>query len=87
MILVLPDLPDDLEQFQDNGGGLCAGQPGMLQDMHTQMLMQDIGCAMQDQPHAVGEEGGAGGSVCSQIALDLFDEVLGLTACAVCRKA
>ena len=82
-VFVLSYLCRDLEQLENDGVGLSRGKFGMLECFSAQLLVQHIGCTVQDQAHAIGEKGGARSSVGSQIALHLLDEVLRLPAGAV----
>jgi hypothetical protein len=56
-----------------------------LQDRITDGEHQPIGSGVQDQPHLVGERAAATGAVGGELSLVQFDEVFGLTSCAVNR--
>jgi hypothetical protein len=82
-VFVLSYLCRDLEQLQNNGIGLGCGKFGVFECLGAQLLMKHVGGTVQDESHAIGEEGGAGCPIGSQLALHLFDEVLSLTPRAV----
>ena len=55
-LFCLPDLDRDFEQLVDDRRWLRLRQRGVSQSLGAQLLMQDVGGGVQQQPHEVGEE-------------------------------
>lgn len=66
-ILVLDEANGDLEQFQDDRGGLGLRQLGAGQHLGPQGVVEHIRRAGEEQAQAVGEEAVVGGAVADQV--------------------
>ena len=83
----LYDTPSTLQETQANAGDLALSQGMPGRDVITDIQQQPVGGGVQNEAELIGKRRAAAGAVRSGLRFVLLDQILGLPARAIDRRA